>query len=133
MGVFHFDGFNSINDAETLRGYEVVIPIADRVQLESGKYFVSDLIGCTVFELPQVAHQLASDASEIEEAPRLLGIVQDLFLPGEGVAGTPLLQVQTPSGELLLPLAEDICRRISVQDRRIDVTLPEGLKDLIGN
>ena len=54
----------------------------------------------------------------------------DVFFPGEGTAGTPLLQVQTSRGELLVPLAEDICRRIDVAARRIDVTLPEGLQDL---
>jgi ribosomal 30S subunit maturation factor RimM len=66
----------------------------------------------------------------MEEAPRLLGSVRDVFFPGEGAAGTPLLQVETSTGELLVPLAEDICRRIDVSARRIDVTLPEGLGDL---
>jgi ribosomal 30S subunit maturation factor RimM len=46
------------------------------------------------------------------------------------VAGTPLLQVLTPSGELLIPLAEDICTRIDVGSRRIDVILPEGLQSV---
>jgi ribosomal 30S subunit maturation factor RimM len=59
-----------------------------------------------------------------------LGSVRDVFFPGEGTAGTPLLQVDTAEGELLVPLAEDICRRIDVAARRIDVTLPEGLGDL---
>jgi len=66
----------------------------------------------------------------MEEAPRVVGTVRDVFFPGEGTAGTPLLQVQTATGELLVPLAEDICRRIDVAERRIDVTLPEGLSDL---
>jgi hypothetical protein len=29
-----------------------------------------------------------------------------------------------------VPLAEDICRRIDIVARRIDVILPEGLRDL---
>jgi ribosomal 30S subunit maturation factor RimM len=66
----------------------------------------------------------------MEEAPRVLGTVRDVFFPGEGTSGTPLLQVQTANGELLVPLAEDICRRIDVAARRIDVTLPEGLSEL---
>ena len=60
----------------------------------------------------------------------MLGTVLDVFFPGEGTLGTPLLQVETPKGELLLPLAEDICKRIDVAARRIDVTLPEGLGEL---
>lgn len=129
-GIFHFEGCSSIDAAEKLRGYDVLIPMADRVKLPSGKYFVSDLIGCSVFENPLAEPKLSSPACAIEEAPCLVGTVRDVFFPGEGTAGTPLLEVETAAGELLVPLAEDICRRIDVAARRIDVTLPEGLSDL---
>jgi len=129
-GIFHFEGCASIDEAEKLRGLEVLIPIADRVKLPAGKYFVSDLIGCSVFENPVAETKLSSPACAMEEAPRVVGTVRDVFFPGEGTAGTPLLQVQTAAGELLVPLAEDICRRIDVVERRIDVTLPEGLSEL---
>lgn len=129
-GIFHFADSVSIMAAEKFRGLEVVIPLAERVELPAGKYYVSDLIGCTVFESPAARKKLVSPACEMEEAPRVLGPVRDVFFPGEGLAGTPLLQVETPAGELLVPLAEDICRSIDVAARRIDVTLPEGLGDL---
>ena len=129
-GVFHFAGCASIDDAEKLRGHEIVLPIAERVELPAGKYFVSDLIGCMVFETPAAPKKLASPACEMENAPRVLGAVRDVFFPGEGAIGTPLLQLETPEGELLIPLAEDICKRINVAARRIDVTLPEGLQEL---
>jgi 16S rRNA processing protein RimM len=129
-GIFHFEGCSSIDAAEKLRGFEVLIPLADRVKLPAGKYFVSDLIGCSVFETPAVETKLSSPACRMEEAPRVVGTVGDVFFPGEGAAGTPLLQVQTATGELLVPLAEDICRSIDVAGRRIDVTLPEGLSEL---
>jgi 16S rRNA processing protein RimM len=129
-GIFHFEGYNSIDAAEKLRRFDILIPLADRVKLPDGKYFVSDLIGCSVFETPSQETKLASPACAMEEAPRLLGSVRDVFFPGEGTPGTPLLQVDTALGELLVPLAEDICRRIDIAARRIDVTLPEGLGDL---
>jgi 16S rRNA processing protein RimM len=129
-GIFQFEGCSSIDAAEKLRGFDVLIPLADRVKLPAGKYFVSDLIGCSVFENPATEAKLASPACAMEEAPRLVGTVRDVFFPGEGTAGTPLLEVETTGGELLIPLAEDICSRIDVAARRIDVTLPEGLSDL---
>jgi 16S rRNA processing protein RimM len=129
-GIFHFADCATIDDAEKLRGLEVLIPMADRVSLSAGKYFVSDLIGCTVFQAPPPHSKLASPACDMAEAPRVLGTVQDVFFPGESTAGTPLLQVDTFAGELLIPLAEDICRSIDVAGRRIDVTLPEGLGEL---
>jgi 16S rRNA processing protein RimM len=118
MGVFHFAGCATISEAELLRGYEVLLPFEERVDLPAGQYFVTDLIGCTVFDV------------RIDQAPRALGTVRDVFFPGESLAGTPLLQVETAEGELLLPLAADICTRIDVAARRIDVRLPEGLTEL---
>jgi 16S rRNA processing protein RimM len=130
MGIFHLAGCANISDAEKWRGYDVLLPLEQRVTLPAGQYFVTDLIGCTVFELPASPGKLSSPACGMEEAPRVLGTVSDVFFTGEAVAGTPILQVQTPAGELLLPLAEDICSRIDVAERRIEVHLPEGLSDL---
>ena len=73
---------------------------------------------------------LASPACGVEEVPRVFGTVRDVFFPGEQAPGTPLLQVETPDGEVLIPLAEDICTRIDVAERRIEVRLPDGLTDL---
>jgi ribosomal 30S subunit maturation factor RimM len=63
-------------------------------------------------------------------APVLLGRVTDVQSTGEGISGTPLLVVDTRTGELLIPLAEDICKNINPAARRIDVLLPEGLREL---
>lgn len=129
FGVFHFEGVNSINDAEKLRGLEIQIPFEQRVSLPVGKYFVSDLIGCAVFELPNAAPAVSSSPCSLAEAPTLLGTVVDVYFPGESQPGTPLLSVDTSSGELLIPLAEDICKKIDVTACRIDVVLPGGLRD----
>jgi len=130
QGVFQLEGCGSISAAESLRGLDVLLPIEERVELPAGYYFVTDLMGCTVFELPEIAAKLASPACAAEEAPRVLGTVRDVFFPGEGVTGAPLLQVETSAGEVLIPLAEEICAKIDVAARRIEVRLPEGLKDL---
>lgn len=116
QAVFHFENVNSINDAEKLRGLDVLLPIEQRVMLPAGQYFVSDLIGCVVFEAhaPQTA----------------IGEVSSVEFPGEGFPGTPLLVIPAKPEELLIPLAEDICTRIDVAARRIEVLLPEGLRNL---
>jgi len=129
-GVFHFDEATTISAAENLRGYQVLLPFEQRVVLPAGQYFVTDLIGCTVFDMPDHPAKLSSPACGIEEAPRVLGTVTDVFFTGETVLGTPILQVDTPHGELLIPLAEDICTRIDITGKRIEVRLPEGLAGL---
>jgi len=130
QAVFHFEGFTSIADAEKLRGLDVLLPLERRVALPAGQYFVSDLIGCSVFENPASPNALSSSPSLASSAPSFLGTVRDVQFSGEVVAGTPLLAVDAAQGELLIPLAEDICSRIDVAARRIDVVLPDGLRDL---
>ena len=132
QGVFHFSGVASINEAEKFRGLDVLLPFEQRVSLPAGQFFVADLIGCAVFEVGCGGAAVASSPCSMASVPQLLGTVQDVQFPGEGesVRGTPLLEVETASGELLIPLAEDICKRIDAGARRIEVTLPEGLRDL---
>lgn len=128
--VFHFEGCSSIGEAETLRGLHVLLPFEQRVSLPAGQYFVTDLIGCAVFELAQEGTPVSSSPCSLATAPALLGTVRDVQFTGEDIAGTPLLCVNTLKGEMQIPLAEDICKRIDTVARRIEVALPEGLREL---
>ncbi len=130
QAVFHFAGVESISGAEKFRGLEVLLPFEQRVTLPAGQYFVSELIGCSVFENPTFASLLTSSPCALAEAPALLGTVRDVQIPGEETPGTPLLEVETSSGEILIPLALDICTKIDPAGRRIDVILPDGLREL---
>jgi 16S rRNA processing protein RimM len=130
QAVFHFEGVNSISEAETFRGLEVLLPFEQRLTLPAGQYFVSDLIGCSVFENPFRSPIVSSSPCSLAEAPSLLGTVRNVQFPGEEISGTPLLAVETSHGEILIPLAVDICTKIDPAARRIDVILPEGLRDL---
>jgi 16S rRNA processing protein RimM len=130
QAVFHFEGVHSISDAEAFRGLDVLLPFEQRVALPAGQYFVSDLIGCSVFENPVLPPTVSSSPCSLAEAPSLLGTVRDVQFSGEEISGTPLLEVETSHGEILIPLAVDICTKIDPAARRIDVILPEGLRDL---
>jgi 16S rRNA processing protein RimM len=114
QAIFLFEGSDSISDAEKLVGLDVQIPLSERMALPSGSYYTTDLAGCEVHE---------QDGSTI-------GRVRDVQNIGEGVAGTPILVVDSPRGELLIPLAQDICVRVDTAARVIEVLLPEGLRDL---
>jgi 16S rRNA processing protein RimM len=129
-GVYWFEGCTSITEAEKLRGLDVLIPFAQRVELPAGKYFVADLIGCSVFELAAEASAVSSSPGSLAEAPALIGSVSEVQSIGEAQAGTPILVVQARGGELLIPLAVEICRRVDVVGRRIEVALPEGLREM---
>lgn len=111
QAIFHFTGIDNIEDAESLRGLEVQVPIEQRAELAAGSYFVGDLVGCEVWEAG---------------APEALGSVRDVEFTG----AVPLLAIDTKEGEMLVPLAAEFCTRIDVKEKRIDVSLPEGLRDL---
>lgn len=152
--IFHFEGCDSIAEAETLRGFEVRVPLEDRVPLPPGKFYITDLEGCEVWEVGETGETSAGRAANrvskdgappppsnaTEKSPAspasfaspasLLGVVRGVQFTGEAVAGTPLLVVETPRGELLVPLADEICTRIDPAARRIEVRLPPGLREL---
>src|SRR5271170_2954893 len=49
--VLKFAGVDSINEAELLRELLVAIPASERAPLADGSVYVSDLIGCEVFDV----------------------------------------------------------------------------------
>src|SRR5436305_249094 len=51
QAIFQFAGIDTVDSAEKLRGMEVQIPVEQRAQLAAGNYYVSDLVGCQVWEL----------------------------------------------------------------------------------
>jgi 16S rRNA processing protein RimM len=114
QAIFHFEGSESISDAEKLVGLEVQIPLFERMPLPGGSYYVADLIGCELRD----------------EAGRTIGRVRDVLFTGENAPGTPLLVVDASEGEMLVPLAQEICVRVDLNARSIDVKLPDGLRDL---
>ena len=107
--VFKFGGVDSITDAEKLRGAEVQVPMADRISLEPGEYFHSDVIGCEVRE---------------RGSGRLVGHVTRF----EEYGGPPLIEID--GGRLLIPFVKAICVDIRPELKRIEVELPAGLEDL---
>jgi 16S rRNA processing protein RimM len=119
QAIFHFEGVQTISEAEALRGLEVQVPLEERAPVALGRYYITDLIGCQVWE---------------EGAAAALGVVQNVQRAGEEKRGALpeawILVVGCPAGELLIPLASEICTRIDIATRRIEVRLPEGLREL---
>jgi len=109
--VFKFRGVDTISDAEALEHAEVRIPLAERLAVEEGEHFVSDLVGCQVMERGTGGQ---------------LGIVTGWQEAG----GAGLLEVGEGDGKLLVPFARSICVEVDTRAKRILVDLPEGLKDL---
>jgi 16S rRNA processing protein RimM len=111
--ILKFAGVDSINDAERLRGREVLIPRSERAPLAEHQYWVSDLEGCRV---------LVERNGTTTEVGRVVGV--------DAAGGAEVLRVESPRGEVLIPLAQEICTRIDTESKVIWINPPEDLLEL---
>ncbi len=117
--VLHFSGTESISDAELLAGIIVAITRNDRAALCGVEVYIADLIGCTLVD---VAHVGVSGAT-----PGIIGEIEDVDQTAGPVA---LLVVRGPAGEILIPFAKSYLRKLDLENKRVEMALPEGLADL---
>jgi 16S rRNA processing protein RimM len=118
--VLHFTGIDSIEKAALLAGKEVLVPLAERIPLDADAAYISDLIGCTIYD-----------------RDRPIGTVTGVDFPTspDGARrledAAPLLTLATPAGnELLIPFARDFLLALDPAAKSIRMALPEGLADL---
>ena len=107
--VLKFAGFDSVEAASNLVGREFAVPETERVELEEDEFYEWELAGCRV---------------ETVEGERL-GAVRGVMRTG----GVEMLVVEREggAGEYLIPMAEDICVEIDVEEKLVRVDPPEGL------
>jgi len=118
--VLHFAGIDSISIAESIAGLEVIVPREERLPLDRDSVYVSDLIGCVVYDgsvkigvIENLQFPTSSDGTtRLEEAPALLEVRSTL---GE---------------EVLIPFAKALLVGIDIGARRIEMNLPAGLVEV---
>jgi 16S rRNA processing protein RimM len=115
--VLQFAGIDSISDAESIAGKDVLIPREERLPLRDESVYISELVGCTVYD-----------------GSRPVGVVEELQFAMTADGGrrlddaAPLLAVMSSDGdEILIPFAKAFLVAVDTAAKRIDMTLPEGL------
>jgi len=108
--VLGFNGVETMNDAETLAGRELRVPVDRLAALPAGTFYRHDLIGCRV------------ETTRGEAVGVVTGV--------EGTMGGSRLVIDGASGEVLVPLAREICPEIDPAGKRIVIDPPEGLVEL---
>lgn len=108
--VVHLEGFDSIEAVEPLAGLEMRVPMHSLQALEDGRFYHHELAGC---------HVETVTGQQVGEVVRV-----------EGGAGGSRLVISGRRGEVLVPLATDICVEIDVAAKRIRIDPPEGLLEL---
>lgn len=105
--IVQFDGRTTVEDAEGWRDATVTVDADALTPLAAGQYYLHDLVGCAV---------------ETVEG-RHVGPVAVVYTG----AAQAVLGITGPAGEILVPMAGDICREVDVAARRIVIAPPEGL------
>jgi 16S rRNA processing protein RimM len=109
--VLKFEGVETISEAEELIGAELQLPSSERAELEPGWTYLSDLVGCTLFD-----------------GEREIGPIEDVTF---GAGEAPLLVVK--SGSKLpyeIPFAQAYLEKVDLERKQIRMRLPEGLLDV---
>jgi 16S rRNA processing protein RimM len=112
--VLKFEGIGSISEAEPLVGAELQLPKSERAELEPGWTYLSDLVGCTVFD-----------------TEREIGRIEDVRF---GAGEAPLLVVRNREQPAKLPYeipyAEAYLDKLDLERKQVRMKLPEGLLEV---
>ena len=108
--VIGIEGVETMSDAETLAGLELRVPVEELAPLPAGTFYHHELIGCQV----------------VTGGGDTVGTVESV----EGTLAGSRLVVAGAKGEILIPLATEICRTIDIAGKRIVIEPPEGLLEV---
>jgi 16S rRNA processing protein RimM len=109
--VLKFAGFDSIDEAKQLVGYQLAVPDEERIELPEDTFYEWELAGCRVETITGKA----------------IGEVAEIMHTG----GVEMLKVVDESGrDQLIPMASDIVVEIDKERKLIRIDPPEGLLEL---
>ena len=104
--IVKFDIADSLEEAEALRGYDILVDRESLKPKEDDIYFVSDIIGLKV----------------IDDDGRSIGSVSDVwFFPSNDV-----YVVEGELGEVLIPAVEDYVLDVNVEEGKMTVKMDDG-------
>lgn len=119
--VLKFAGVETISAAEELKGAELQVPRGERVQLEPGWTYLSDLIGCRVFDGQREVGAITDVVFGAGEAPLLV-------VRGEAQSDDERKKSVKLAYEI--PFAEAYLEGVDIERKQVRMRLPEGLLEV---
>ena len=110
MAILKFKGIDNINDIEKYKGKDLLVTREHAVPLKKDEYFICDLIGC------QVVTEEGAEVGELTEV--LQTAANDVFVV-EGAG----------KKEVLVPYINDCVKEVSIEEKKITVTLLPGMME----
>lgn len=119
--IVRLEGIENRNQAETLRGYKLLIIDQELPELEEEEYHVSQLINLEVYH-----HQTGE----------MLGIVVDLFTTGHDlleiklINNSEVIDKEKKEKTALIPFVYEIVPVVDIEQNKIEINPPKGLLTL---
>ncbi|MEO9805610.1 MAG: ribosome maturation factor RimM [Reichenbachiella sp.] len=107
--ISKFEEIDDIEAAKTLVGCKLYLPLNNLPKLKDGEYYLHQLIGMELFD-----------------KGKSIGKVKELFEIGP----QELISIIHQEKEVLIPLKDEIIKRVDVKEKKIDADIPEGLIDI---
>ncbi|MBB1080187.1 ribosome maturation factor RimM [Limosilactobacillus sp. STM2_1] len=104
-----FMGYDNINDVEKFRDHELMVSADDQQPLDDGQYYYHQIIG------------LAVETTDGQK----LGKIKEILSPG----ANDVWVVERPGKrDLLLPVIDDVIKKVDLDNQLVKVELMEGLE-----
>ena len=108
--VVKFDDFDTIEDAESLQGLEMYLPVTSLPALKGNQFYFHEIIGYRV----------------VDEHHGDIGIIEDILeMPHQS-----LFQSRHGEKEILVPVVDDIIRKVDRKKKQVMIEAPEGLIEI---
>jgi 16S rRNA processing protein RimM len=105
-----FEDVDTIEQAEALKGCKLFLPLDVLPDLEEDQFYYHEITGYQVLDVNLGA----------------LGVIQHVYeMPGQD-----LMAMDFKGKEVLIPVSDDIIRKVDRQEKMLHVELPEGLLDI---
>src|SRR5688572_33477929 len=106
-----FKGVNTANEAETLIGTSLYMPLTELPKLKGkNKFYYHDVIEFTIHDV----------------RAGVVGTLQDIV----ELSSHPVMQIRAGEKEVLIPLVDEFLIGVNMESREITVNTPEGLLDV---
>ena len=112
QALIKFENIDNMDAAKALAGCMIIIDRKDAMELPPDTYYIFDLVDCEVYE-------------EDELLGKVIDVIQtgsnDVYIVNSGKAGEK---------DLLIPALGFVVLSVDIDNKRIEVKLPEGLREI---
>lgn len=105
-----FEDIDSEDDAESILGYELYLPLTQLPKLEGNKFYYHEIIG------------FIAEDEKLGEIGTITGINDS--------TAQPLFEIKKGDIEILIPMIDDFIIKVDRENKKIILSTPEGLVNL---